>query len=371
MRPHSAALDDVLLDSHSRRLLVDVFHGPDRVMEGVELTDWELSGDLTRDVKISGSATVAYQSVSGESLVPVGTAGTLSPFRARLLLTMETSNGTFVERNVLGWFRLVTAPSGTDYFTETPFGRFVVASVVEVEFRSLEENVRRRGFRFPEQPPKLASTYDELRRVTGMTVVTSVADKAIPAGTTYETSRGGRLKATQTLWDNLGCIGVIDSNGAWIGIPKDAGDPVTTLALGERGTVVDIGYQVETDEIYNCVVGTFEDAERNPIYSVAEVSTGDLATRGFYGENTLPYNHPTPVSSQVAADRITRSILSQSIGGQTYQVPISCVANPVIELGDVVEVDGYTRPLQGRLIQFRLSKAALMDVTLEVQRSLT
>jgi hypothetical protein len=36
-------------------------------MQGVELTDWEIDWDLTRDVKMSGSATVAYQSVSGES----------------------------------------------------------------------------------------------------------------------------------------------------------------------------------------------------------------------------------------------------------------------------------------------------------------
>lgn len=370
MRPHSAALDDVLLDSHGRRLLMDVFHGADRVMEQVELTDWTLSGDLTRDVKISGSATIAYQSVAGESLVPEGTAGVLSPFKARVLLTLETSNGNFVERTVLGWFRMVTAPSGNDYYADTPFGRFVVASVVEVEFLSLEEIVRRRGFRFPEQPLALGSTYTELRRVTGMTVVTSADDKAIPAGTTYDTSRGGRLKAAQMLWDNIDCIGVIDSNGAWVGIPKEAGDPVATLELGEHGTVVDIGYQVDTDEIYNCVVGVFEDENRNPIYAVAEVTTGDLATDGFYGENTLPYRHPTPVSGQAEANRIVQSVLSQSIGGQTYQVPITCVANPVIELGDVVRIDGYSRWLAGRVIHFRLSSDAVMDITLEVQRSL-
>lgn len=371
MRAHSAALDDVLLDSHTRRLLIDVFHGPERVMEQVELTDWELDFDLSKDVKMSGSATIAYQSVAGESLVPDGTEGALSPFKARLLLTMEISNGGFVERIVLGWARLVTAPSGVDYFSDTPLGRFVVVSLVQVEFLSLEENVRRRGFRFPEQPTKLGSTYAEIRRVTGMTVVATVSDAAIPAGTTYDTGQGARLKATQMLWDNLDCIGVINTFGAWVGIPKTAGDPVATLSLGERGTVTDIGYQVDTDEIFNCVVGTFEDPNRNPIYAVAEIAVGPLSTSGVYGENTLQYNQSTPVSGQVEANRIVKSVLNDSIGGQTYQVQITCVANPVIEIGDVVTLAQWVKPLQGRLIKCRMSQGALMDVTLEVQRSLS
>lgn len=369
MRARTGALDAVLTDSHSRRLLVDVFHGPDRVMQGVELTDWEIQWDLTRDVKMSGSATVAYQSVSGESLVPSGTGGVLSPFRAKLLLTMEVSAGGFTEQVTLGWARVVTVPSAVDYFTDTPFGRFVVASVVEIEFLGLEENVRRRGFRSPEQPPSLASTYTELRRITGMTVVATVSDKTIPAGTTYETSKGGRLTATQLLFSNLGCVGVVDQAGQWVGVPKVAGDPVGALTIGPSGTVIEVGYEVDTDEIYNCVAGTFEDADRNPIYAVAEVMVGDLAVAGPYGENTLPYNQTTPVSGQSEADSIVQALLTQSVGGQTYLVPIKCIATPVIEIGDVLRVDGWTRPLQGRLIKARMTKGALMDVTLEVQRS--
>jgi hypothetical protein len=369
MRARSSHLDEVITDSHSRRLLVDVFHGADRVMQGVELTDWELDWDLTRDVKMSGSATIAYQSVSGESLVPAGTSGVLSPFRAKLLLTMEVSAGDFTELITLGWARIITAPSGVDYYTDTPFGRYVVASVVEIEFLGLEENVRRRGFRSPEQPPSLTSTYAELRRITGMTVVQTVSDNTIPAGTTYETAKGGRLAATQLLFGNIGCIGVINQAGQWVGVPKVAGASVGALALGQSGTVTEVGYEVDTNDIYNCVAGTFEDANRNPIYAVAEEKTGDLSVEGPYGENTLPYSQTTPVSGQSEADRIVQALLTQSIGGQTYLVPIKCIANPVIEIGDVLDVTGWTRPLQGRLIKARMTKEAVMDVTLEVQRS--
>lgn len=368
MRAHTAALEQVLTDSHTRRLIVDVFQGPDRVMRGVELTDWQLDWDLTRDVKFSGSATIAYQSVSGESLVPVGTQGVLSPFKARLLLTMEVTAGSFSELITLGWARVVTVPSGTDYFAGTKFGRFVVASVVQIEFLGLEENVRRRGFRSPEQPPALDSTYTELRRITGMTVVQTVTDVALPAGITYETNQGGRLSGVQQLWDNLGCVGVINQAGAWVGVPKVPGAAVGSLAVGAHGTVIDVGYEVDSDTIYNCVVGTFEDADRKPIYAVAEVQVGPLATTGFYGENTRYYSSPQ-VNTQTAADAAVQAILTQSIGGQTYTVPVRCIGNPLPELGDVLTVDGWVRPLQGRLIKARMSNTALMDVTLEVQRT--
>ncbi|WP_223690138.1 hypothetical protein [Leifsonia poae] len=142
------------------------------------------------------------------------------------------------------------------------------------------------------------------------------------------------------------------------------------MTIGAEGTVVDIGYEVDTDTVYNCVVGTFEDADRNPIYSVAEETVGPLATSGYYEENTRYYSSPL-VTTQAGADSAVRAILTQSIGGQTYEVPISCIANPVIESGDVLRVHGHTRPLKGRMIRWRMTQAALMDVTLEVQRSLT
>ncbi|OJX72836.1 hypothetical protein [uncultured Leifsonia sp.] len=368
MRARTAALDDVLTGSHSRRLFVDVFHGSDRVLQGLEMEEWELEGDLSQEVKLSGSATISYQSVSGESLVPSGTQGVLSPFRARLLLTMEIQAGDFTELVTLGWARLSTVPAGVDYWADTRYGKFVVASFVKIEWAGLEDYVRRRGFRSPEQPPSVTSTYAELRRVTGMTVVQTVADAVLPTGITYDTSSGGRLKGVQLLWDNLGCIGAINPAGQWYGIPKAAGDPVGTLTKGRNGTIIDVGYQVETDNIYNCVVGVFEDANRNPIYSVAEVKDGPLSTSGLYGENTLQYTSSVP-TTQAAADATTQSLLTQSIGGQTYEVPITCISNPVFELGDVLAVSGHTRPLQGRLIKYRMTNAALMDVTLEVQRT--
>lgn len=371
MRQHSEALLDVLTGSFSRRLIVDVFHGTDRVLEDLPVTGWTFEGDLSGEIKHSGRGTVVYASESGESLVPEGTTGILSPFRARLLMMLEVSTDAgFSERINLGWMQVTKVPSAYDTFAEVNGVRRVVSSYVEIVFESLDVLVARRGFRFPEQPASLTSCYDEIRRITGMPVTESVADKAIPSLPTYEASQGGRLKAVQELASALGGRAVVDPAGAFTIVPDAVGPVVGTLTVGPQGTVVDVGYEVDTDGVYNAVVGVFEDANRKPIYAVAVAPEGDLSPDGLYGEYTRYYSSDF-VKTQVQADSAVKSVLAQSIGSQQYEVPVQCIINPLPELGDTVEVVGHDRPLVGRVIQYSLSDSPLMNVKIEVSRNLS
>lgn len=371
MRDHSAALLDVLTGSFSRRLWVDVFHGTDRVLEDLPVTGWTFEGDLSGEIKHSGRGTVVYSSEAGESLVPEGTAGILSPFRARLLMVLEvfTDDG-FSERINLGWMQVTKVPSAFDTFASVNGVDRVVSSAVEIIFESLDVAVARRGFRFPEQPASLASCYDEIRRITGFPVTESVVDKPIPSLPTYEASQGGRLKAVQELAGALGGRAVVDPSGAFTVVPDVAGPVVGELTVGPLGTVIDVGYEVDTDGVYNAVVGVFEDANRKPIYAVATVDAGDLAVDGLYGEYTRYYSSDF-VKTQVQANAAVKSILAQVTSSQQYEVPLQCVINPLPELGDTVEVTGHVRPLKGRVVKYSLSDSPLMNLTLEVVRDLS
>src|SRR3546814_19580024 len=104
MRRHSDALLNVLTGSFSRSLTVNVFHGPDRVKEGLRLESWSLDGDLDNEITSTGAGVVVYESVHGESLVPEGTKGVLSPFRATLELVMHIRAGAFDESVSVGLF---------------------------------------------------------------------------------------------------------------------------------------------------------------------------------------------------------------------------------------------------------------------------
>lgn len=370
MRRHSDALLDVLSGSFARDLTVNVFHGAVRVQEGLRLESWSLSGDLDNEVTCTGAGVIVYESVKGESLLPEGTKGVLSPFRATLELVMRVTAGDFEESVSLGLFMVTRVPNAHD-FTVDSFGRtVVVATRVAVEFRSLEERVRRWGFRSP-QHPQSTSCFDELRRITGMPVRETVDDAVLPSTVLYEAKKGGRLAAVQLIGDTLGGVPVVDSSGAWVIIPDELGDPVGTLRLGSLGTVTDVGYEVDTDEVFNVIVGQFEadDEARTELWVDAEVPFGDLSPSSPFGENTL-YITDDRVTTQAGAEARVAAALELYTSSQQYDVPIQCHINPLAELGDVLTLTGWTRPLTGRAVRFSMSESELMTISLRISRVL-
>lgn len=368
MRRHSDDLLDVLEGSFTRDVTVNVFHGSDRVATGLRFESWSLTGDIDNEVACSGAGVVVYESVNGESLLPEGTKGILSPFRATLELVMRISAGGFEEFVTLGLFTVTRVPSAQDFTGEANGRTIVIATRVAVEFRSLDDRVRRWGFRSPEHPQS-TSCFDELRRITGMPVKETVADAVLSGLVVYEAKRGGRLDAVQLIADSLGGVPLVDSEGAWVIVPDEVGEVVSTLRLGARGTVTDVGYEVETDEVYNVVVGQFEDEARNEIWEVATAPAGDLDPSGFFGENTL-YVTDDRVKTREAAVARVAEVVARATSTQQYDVPIQCHINPIAELGDVLELSGWSRELSGRLVRFSISESELMTVTLRTTRTL-
>lgn len=370
MRQGSPELMDVLSGSFERELTVDVFNGSNRVLERERFTSWQFDSDLGGKVCSSGSGVIVHDSVGGESVAPVGTSGVLSAFRARVEPVMTVRAGAFSESVSLGVFRVTGNPSVTDYTTMRDGLEYVVASEVGVKFFSLDEDVNRWGFRAPEQSPVGASAYEELRRITGMPVERTVPDVVLPATKVWEAKQGGRLDAALELGRILGGSAVVNSRGAWTVIPDDVGEPVATLSLGEYGTVLDVADEIDTDTVYNEVVGSFEDAQGNPLYAFAFVESGDLANSGDYKPNTRYYSSDL-VKTQAQADDAVQSVLAMSIGSQSYDVQIQCHVNPLVEIGDVVALEGWKRPLVGQLRKVSLNDSAYMNITMRVHRELS
>lgn len=369
MRQHSDQLVDVLTGSFERELTVNVFNGSDRMLEGVRFESWQLESDLGSVICSSGSGTVVHASVDGESLVPVGTEGVLSAFRARVELVMTIRAGEFTESISLGTFRVLSVPSAQDFTTVHDGREVVTGSRVGLKFESLDTDIDRWGFQFPEQSRAGVSAFDEIRRLTGMPVEETVADVSLPSTKVWEAKQGGRLEAVIELGKLLGGSAVVNSRGAWEIIPDTVGEPVATLRLGELGTVVEVTDEIDTDTVYNEVVGSFEDKNGNPLYATAQVTDGPLSIDGPYGTNTRYYSSDL-VTTQQQANRAVQAVLDQSIGSQQYDVQVQCHVNPLVEIGDVVELSGWKRPLVGRVKQVSLSDSSLMNVTLRVNREL-
>lgn len=370
MRQGSAQLSQVLTGSYERELSVNIFHGSERVLEGVRFESWGLDSDLRRVVCSSGEGVVVYTSPDGTSLSPRGTQGVLSPFRARVEPVMTIRAGSFSESVSLGTFRVMSVPSAQDAVVTKDGVERVTASRVGIKFESLDTNINRWGFRFPEQSKAGASVYAEIRRFTGMPVEETLPDVALTTTKAWEARQGGRLDAVLELGRLLGGSAVVNSRGAWEVIPDVIDEPVATLQLGELGTVLDVADEIDTDTVYNEVVGSFEDANGNPIYSVATAPSGDLAPDGLYETNTRYYASDL-VKTQAQANTAVKAVLDQSIGSQQYDVQIQCHVNPLVEIGDVVALEGWKRPLIGRLQEVSLGDSAYMTATMRVDRELT
>lgn len=370
MRQHSAQLADVLSGSFERELTVNVFNGSDRVLAGVRFESWQLESDLGRVVCASGSGTVVHASVDGGSLVPVGTEGVLSAFRARVEPVLTIRAGSFSESVSLGTFRVLEVPSAEDFTAEFDGRELVTGSRVELKFDSLDSDIDRWGFQFPEQSRVGVSAFGEIRRLTGMPVEETVPDVNLPSLKVWEAKQGGRLEAVIELGRVLGGSAVVNSRGAWEIIPDEIGEPVVTLRLGPLGTVLGVADEITTDTVYNEVVGTFEDATGKPLYSVARVTTGPLSVDGPYGVNTRYYSSDL-VTTQAQANAAVQSVLNQSISSQQYTVKIQCHINPLVEIGDVAELEGWRRPLVGRVTNVSLSDSAYMNIDLLVDRVLS
>lgn len=370
MRQHSAQLAEVLTGSFEREVVANIFNGSDRVLEGVRFESWSLDSDLGRGVCSDGSGAVVHASVDGSSLVPEGTDGVLSPFRARVEPVVTIRAGAFSESVSLGTFRVVSVPSAVDSVAEVGGREVVVGSRVVLGFDSLERDVERWGFRFPEQSKAGVSAYSEIRRLTGMPVEQTVPDVLVPSVKVWEAKQGGRLDAVLELGKILGGSAVVNSRGAWVVVPDEVGEPVATLRLGSQGTVTEVGSEIDTDTVYNEVVGSFEDASGKPLYAVARVESGPLSVFGPYGVHTRYYESDL-VRTQAQADVAVRSVLAESIGSQQYDVQVQCHVNPLVEVGDVVALEGWKRPLVGRLRKVSLSNSQLMSVTMRVARRLT
>lgn len=370
MRQGSAELVAVLSASFERELTVNVFNGSERVLVGEHFDSWQLESDLGGKVCSSGSGVIVHESLNGESLSPSGTSGELSAFRARVEPVMTIRAGGFSESVSLGSFRVTGNPSVSDSTAVINGELVVVASTVGVKFFSLDEDVNRWGFRFPEQSAAGVSAFAEIRRFTGMPVEKTVPDVALPTLKVWEAKQGGRLDAVLELGRILGGSAVVNSRGAWVIIPDVVGEPVATLRLGEMGTVLDVADEIDTDTVYNEVVGSFQNEAGDPFYAVATVDTGDLSVSGDYRTNTRYYSSDL-VKTQAQGDAAVRSVLDVSIGSQQYDVQIQCHVNPLVEVGDVVALEGWKRPLVGQLRKVSLNDSALMNVTMRVHRELS
>lgn len=400
MRFGTDQLVGFLGDSYTTYVVVDVLHGTDRVAQDVVPVSWELSGSLSGFPRTVGRFRFVHQSVNGESWVPVGADGVLSPLRATLLVTQVVVGGLFEERVQLGLFDVVAVPFAEDTYAHAnarfvsesvdeglapsdglvsgddlvPFsdevyvrgglvgGRArVVTSTVEVEVASLDVRVVDASLRAPKTVA--GEAVDRWREFGLLPVVAS--GSADLGSSTFPAERGSRLKVIEACASALGGVPAVNSAGQWVLL--DDGAPVVELvADGDQSTVVDITHQLDLDSFANVVVGSYEAPDGSEIYAVWE-APGELSP-AVLGREWVRYHSSDWVKTADSAREAVASVGALSTA-QEVDVPVVCVDSPLLEIGDRVSVTGWVRELSGVAVKVDRDGSATMTVTVRVRRS--
>lgn len=327
----------------SARLRVDVMRGADRVLDGIMdggLTGVapRLSWDLDGEIKQVADFEVVYASDFGDSLTPRAFQSALGPWGNDVQLSMEFSLGSQMVTVPVGRLMIDKNPSATDGTgIYRLMGRdIVIGSHVTVSAKSLDERVARAGFGAEKLAPVEATCWGEIARLTGMKVARNVPDVASP-GLEYERSQRDRLKQVQALGRALGGAVVVDATGTLRVVPTEILTPVGVL----DATPIEAPYEVDSEGVYNEVVGNFEDADRNPIVvPPAQITVGPLAVDGPYGRYTRYYASPFVTTGDAAVSAIAK--LLADVSRPTFERKFGMLLDPRVEIGDTWTIAGTT-----------------------------
>jgi hypothetical protein len=367
MRSTSAALQGALQGgSFSRQLLGDVYYGSTRVLQDVPIKDWSLNGDIDAEIKTAGAISIAYTDDFAQSVSPTQLTDALAPFGQEIRLYMVISAGSvYSERVPMGVYRIEAAPSATDAQMRFQNRVITIGSVVNLTLMDRFYGIRRNQFRSLEQVGILTSAWGEIGRISGLQLNRNVADVAIPSSTVYGRDR---LAAVQTIASILGGRAYMTADGAISILPDTPGAAVITLEIGEDGVILDVAFSMESQDVYNNVFGDFEAVDGTPIHSEASIINGPLAVMGPYGYNSVAYpeDQKNFIKTQAAADTATANRLALVSTSTSFELPVQCILDPRVEVGDVVNVQRMDRLITGRVKKYTMGRTGPMSLTLGV-----
>lgn len=346
----------------SRELVADVYYGGTRLLQDIPVDDWSLAGDYDARIKTSAKARIVYQGDFAESYTPREATDALAAFGQELHLFMVISLGDFVERMRVGIYRIDDVPSARDRVARIDGRKLTVGSVVDLDLvdRSDTCDTLTRSL---EQPRSLTSAWAEIVRMSRLQVTRTVPDKAIPNSIVYSRNR---LDAVQQLAGLLGGRAFMLSDGTLGVSPDAAGDPTIKYRRGEPdGTIIGDEYSMSSRAIANCVFGDFEDENGNGIHAEATINSGPLRVDGPFGERAVEYpgDQKQFIRTVDAANTAVRNHLAKVSRRGPFEIPVTLVPDPRLEIGDIVTLDREDGIVTGRVVSYSHPRRGAMQMT--------
>ena len=368
MRPGSVLMREMLASSFDLSFEADLMYGDERVLERLSVVFPSIVSDSSAQVETSGRLSVIWVADDGGSIAPVDAGDVLAPFGARIVLYVVVSSGVSSERQKVGDFDITEVPSvaGEPYV----WGSTVVRSGerVDLVFKDRMVEVLRDRLTGLQQPSQLASVYAELAALTGLPLTRTIPDAPITRSVVYEESR---VDAVQDLAALLGGVAFMEWDGTLSVRPTGAGIPVAELVLGVEVTIVQVGSSLTSEGVFNGVVIRGETANQEEILAELWVTGGPLRATLPGGIRTpfhrVPRFYSSPfISTREQAQNAAPGLLEQFSTPRATTLEVTCVTDPLLQVGDVVTVRDGRFVWVVRLTRVPLQQSALMTVTGDV-----
>lgn len=370
MRFASDEAEGILAGSFDHHWVADLHYNGERRLRDVPLTDVSFSEDADAKVQQSGSCTIVWADDFGLSATPRDIMDWFAPFGAQLHVFSMLTVGSYTQRIEYGQFEITDVPSAYDETMEFRGQYITTGSRVQLELKELLARVHEETFDVPTAPLSLTSAWDEVGRMTGLPLLRTVNDAAIPRTVMYEDRK---LDALYELMDVvLDAVPHMTAAGALSARPNVVGSPVATLRRGDGGCVVEVGSEMSAAKVYNRVVVRATSSEQERVLAVAEVTDGPLRVRNPdggvspFGERTF-YQSSEYVTSGAPAQAWADSTLPNVSTLRARRVPVVETFNPLRERGDVVMVERPTEWLLGRVVTIRRGTGGTQNLVVEVQ----
>lgn len=368
MRDVSTRLRDVLDGGvYSIEWVADLYYDGDPKAQNLGVIDPKFAWDMSAQIQGSGSCQILWDDLFGQSVVPREIGDLFSPFGAELQVDVIVSAGGFSERVPMGRFVLDAVPDSVEYAIQNARGGLpiVVESRVSLDLSDYFLRIARDSFPFPTSPQS-TSMWDEAQRLTGLAVVRSIDDRALPTNIAYDEDR---LEALGKVFGPSNAWPTLTPDGALTARPKDWPDPV-----GRLETVLDAPLVMRSENVYNRVVveGKNPDPDGPPLVAVAEVTDGFLRTqnpegaRSPFGGNTYTYSSEFLVT-QAQCQQYAYELLPRVSRIRSVTRRVTEPFNPLREVGDVLTLVDPTRMDDESLVRIRSIDHNESVTTLEVE----
>lgn len=353
------------------RLRAHIWYDGQVVAPDVDLTDWQVTSDGSRQVRTQTSLTVADPD---GVLAPWGVDDPLGVGGARVQLIYEIGGGESVD---LGFFRITGSDPAENWTLRNGSVWVSGGATVPVQADDLTAIAVADRLLSAQSPKTGATVLGEVRRLlTGImpvTVAAGVSDSAVARTTVYERER---MDAVEDLLAMIDCTHRMTGDGQLEVYPAAPAAPVWEVAGGDDGVMISVQRSQSSSALYNGAVAIGATPDGRQLIARSFEEAGPLRWEGPHWRRPYFQDSSGILTTQAAVDAAARSVLARQLRGRTVDLMVTCLPHPGLQAGDSVvvvspTVTGSDVELVGivRALSLRGSAAGVSPMTMTVECS--